>query len=62
MPRLSWTPAFLARRSVRKPSRKERNRVLGEKRAIDISTEVLSSDLSGFARSLTRQLAYMDLY
>jgi hypothetical protein len=44
------------------PSRKERNRILRELRAMNISTEVLFPDLSGFARSLIQQLAYVDIY
>ncbi len=47
---------------VLKPGKKERNRILRELRAMNISTEVLFPDLAGFARSLTQQLAYVDIY
>jgi hypothetical protein len=47
---------------VLQPSRQERNRILRELRAMNISTEVLFPDLSGFARSLIQQLAYVDIY
>jgi hypothetical protein len=50
------------RKIVLRPSKKERNRILRELRAMNISTEVLFPDLSGFARSLIQQLAYVDLY
>lgn len=47
---------------VLQPDRQERNRILRELRAMNISTEVLFPDLSGFARSLAQQLAYADVY
>jgi len=47
---------------VLRPTKKERNRILRELRAMNISTEVLFPDLSGFARSLIQQLAYVDIY
>jgi hypothetical protein len=50
------------RKIVLRPSKKERNRILRELRAMNISTEVLFPDLSGFARSLIQQLAYVDIY
>jgi hypothetical protein len=50
------------RKIVLRPSKKERNRILRELRAMNISTEVLFPDLAGFARSLTQQLAYVDIY
>jgi hypothetical protein len=50
------------RKILLKPTRKERNRILRELRAMNISTEVLFPDLSGFAHALTQQLAYVDIY
>ena len=50
------------RKIVLRPGKRERNRILRELRAMNISTEVLFSDLAGFARSLTQQLAYADIY
>jgi hypothetical protein len=47
---------------VLRPGKKERNRILRELRAMNISTEVLFPDLSGFAHSLIQQLAYVDIY
>jgi hypothetical protein len=47
---------------VLQPSKKERNRILRELRAMNVSTEVLFPDLSGFAGSLVQQLAYVDIY
>jgi hypothetical protein len=47
---------------VLRPDKKERNRILRELRSMNISTEVLFPDLAGFARSLTQQLAYVDIY
>lgn len=47
---------------VLKPGKKERNRILRELRGMNVMTEVLFPDLSGFARSLVNRLAYVDLY
>jgi hypothetical protein len=47
---------------ILKPDRKERNRILRELRSMNIMTEVLFPDLSGFARSLINRLAYADVY
>jgi len=47
---------------VLRPDKKERNRILRELRSMNIMTEVLFPDLSGFARSLTQRLAYSDVY
>lgn len=47
---------------VLKPDRKERNHILRELRSMNIMTEVLFPDLSGFARSLVNRLAYADVY
>ncbi len=49
-------------RIVLRPDKKERNRVLRELRSMNIMTEVLFPDLSGFARSLVNRLAYADVY
>lgn len=49
-------------RIVLKPDRPERNRILRELRSMNIMTEVLFPDLSGFARSLVNRLAYADVY
>jgi hypothetical protein len=49
-------------RILLRPDRKERNRILRELRSMNISTEVLFPDLSGFARSLTQRLAYVDIF
>lgn len=48
--------------SLLKPDKHNRNRILWELRSMNISTEVLFSDLSGFARSLTQQRASVDIY
>jgi hypothetical protein len=47
---------------VLKPDKKERNRILRELRGMNISTEVLFPDLSGFAQSLAQRLAYADIF
>jgi len=47
---------------VLRPTRKERNRILRELRSMNIRTEVLFPDLSGFARALAQQPAYVDFY
>jgi hypothetical protein len=47
---------------VLRPDKKERNRILRELRSMNIMTEVLFPDLSGFARSLVNRLAYVDVY
>jgi hypothetical protein len=47
---------------VLQPSKKERNRILRALRSMNIRTEVLFPDLSGFARSLIQRLAYTDIY
>jgi hypothetical protein len=47
---------------ILRPDKKERNRILRELRSMNIITEVLFPDLSGFARSLVNRLAYVDVY
>lgn len=47
---------------VLRPEKAERNRILRALRSMNISTEVLFPDLSGFARSLTQRLAYAETY
>jgi hypothetical protein len=47
---------------ILRPDKKERNRILRELRSMNIMTEVLFPDLSGFARSLVNRLAYADVY
>ncbi len=49
-------------RIVLRPDKKERNRILRELRSMNIMTEVLFPDLSGFARSLVNRLAYAEVY
>ncbi len=45
-----------------RPDKQERNRILRELRSMNISTEVLFPDLSGFAQSLAQRLAYVDVF
>jgi hypothetical protein len=47
---------------VLRPDKRQRNRILRELRSMNISTEVLFPDLSGFARSLAQRLAYADVF
>jgi hypothetical protein len=47
---------------VLRPEKAERNRILRALRSMNISTEVLFPDLSGFARSLTQRLAYAETF
>jgi hypothetical protein len=47
---------------VLRPDKQQRNRILRELRSMNISTEVLFPDLSGFAQSLTQRLAYVDVF
>jgi hypothetical protein len=47
---------------VLRPDKRQRNRILRELRSMNISTEVLFPDLSGFAQSLTQRLAYVDVF
>jgi hypothetical protein len=47
---------------VLRPAKQQRNRILRELRSMNISTEVLFPDLSGFAQSLAQRLAYVDVF